>query len=231
VSDGAPIEPFVKTMHGNRFRDITGQTFNRLTVVCITEMRRRGEYAWLCNCSCGGQTTLLAYLITSGRVMSCGCLGKNNLPRKMPKHGMATTRVYKAWAGIKDRCRNPKSTAYHNYGGRGITVCERWASFEAFISDMGPRPPGASLDRIDNNGNYEPSNCRWATPEEQGNNRRNNHRIEYNGETKTISEWTRVMGISFKVLAGRLERGWPVDVALTAPPFFRPKERRKRRSE
>jgi hypothetical protein len=134
------------------------------------------------------------------------------------KHGMNRTPTHHAWCGMISRCENPNESGYHNYGGRGIRVCESWRTdFSAFFSDMGAKPPGKSLDRIDNNGNYEPSNCRWATRKEQNRNRRNNVFITHNGETQCMEEWAQRLRVSPRAIAKRLERGVPVDQVLVAP--------------
>jgi len=143
----------------------------------------------------------------------------------MPKlsHGQSkrtrqkATAVYLCWASMKSRCLSPKDQRYPRYGGRGISVCDRWLEFENFLTDMGERPRGRSLDRIDNDGNYEPGNCRWATQLEQQSNRRSNRLLTFRGETLCMTEWARRIGISAQALFTRLKRGWPVDVALVAP--------------
>lgn len=127
-----------------------------------------------------------------------------------PRH----SRTYQAWADMKSRCSNPRQPKFAYYGGRGITVCERWLKFENFLADMGEAPEGLTLDRINNDGNYEPSNCRWATRFEQSNNTRLTSRITFNGATLSRSEWARRLGISSDTLAHRLKRGWPLEKAL-----------------
>lgn len=127
------------------------------------------------------------------------------------------TPTYDSWAHMKGRCLNPNDDRFSSYGGRGITVCERWMLFENFLADMGERPEGLSIDRIDNDGNYEPSNCRWATASQQMNNRRTNHFLEHGGQRKTVTEWSRNLGVSHEVIRTRIRRGWDVDAALTRP--------------
>lgn len=137
------------------------------------------------------------------------------------KNGHAATREYKVWKSMRQRCNNQGCVNYAKYGGRGITVCARWDDFLLFLADMGQRPPGTSIDRIDNNGNYEPGNCRWATTSEQNANRRTQKNalwLEHNGERKTLCEWARVTGIKRKTLTDRIRRfGWPTDKAITTP--------------
>lgn len=134
-------------------------------------------------------------------------------------HGLTGSPTYRSWRGSRYRCENPLHPHYSRYGGRGIRVCDRWSnSFEDFLADMGLRPPGTSLDRIDNNGHYEPMNCRWATRQQQSSNRRNTHFVEFDGRRQSIGEWSREVGICVRVLANRLNMyGWSAHQALTTP--------------
>lgn len=148
--------------------NLIGQTFGRLTVLDYNSI----DCTWLCRCSCGNHTVVSTSFLKSGHTKLCGCY-KKIFGTKFKKHGMSHTAEYKAWIQMKQRCNNPNSSSYPYYGGKGITVCERWVqSFESFLSDLGRKPSKThSLDRIDPSGNYEPSNCRWATPFEQVHNR------------------------------------------------------------
>jgi hypothetical protein len=144
---------------------------------------------------------------------SCGCQNP-----KGTIHGMAYTSIYRVWKSMISRCFNRNNRNWHNYGGRGITVCERWMDFTLFFEDMGHNPPGLSLDRIDNNGSYCKENCRWASPREQGQNRRMSVLITFQGQTFCVSEWARRVGIKMDTVWKRLYvRGWTVDKALTTP--------------
>ena len=132
------------------------------------------------------------------------------------RHGLTDTPTHSSWCSMNSRCNNPKVHQYPYYGGKGIKVCERWKSFENFLSDMGPRPEGMTLDRINNTKDYEPSNCRWATRDEQSKNRTTSINITFNGKTQLLAEWARELGINPGTLANRLKSGWAIDRALTA---------------
>lgn len=132
-------------------------------------------------------------------------------------HGMSGTRVHRAWKAMLSRCRNPNNVSYPRYGGRGITVCEKWSSFESFLLDMGEPPAGASLDRIDNSKGYCKENCRWSSASDQARNRRSSTKLEMNGEVRSMIEWAEMYSIPYERLQARLNLGWPLDLALTTP--------------
>lgn len=149
--------------------------------------------------------------LQTNHTKSCGCFKKKG---SQYAHGMCKTKVYAVWACMKHRCSNPNAQGYKNYGGRGIRVCDRWQKFENFIEDMGFPPEGCSIDRIDNNGNYEPSNCRWATQKQQSSNHRKNVYIEYNGETMTASEFGRRHNLCIQTVLDRTHQGWSAQQIL-----------------
>lgn len=204
-------------------KDISGQRFGRLVVVGFSHTKRWRAY-WYCRCACGTVKSIRGDSLRSGRIVSCGCYNREiRIPASVAAsttHGMSGTPEHNAWKAMKGRCDNPNNREYPYYGGRGIQVCARWReSFETFYADMGPRPSRKhSLDRIDNDGDYSPDNCRWATRIMQANNKSSNRILEFNGKRQTIAEWSRETGISEKNITGRLNRrGWSIERTLTTP--------------
>ncbi len=200
-----------------------GMRFERLTVIAPAEPTYRSDgksrRRWKCRCDCGNETVVLQTCLRSGDTRSCGCLYRELLVSDRLTHGQSKTRLYTVWTHMKQRCFNPNDDRYADYGGRGITVCDAWReSFEIFLQDMGPRPLGHTLDRIDNDGNYEPANCRWATAAEQARNKRNNIIVEWRGARMTLKDAAQLKGIHPATVWCRLERGWSLERALTTPP-------------
>lgn len=205
--------------------DLTGKKFGKWTVIKEVEPQREPNghlrHRWMCKCDCGTVRTVKGRYLTSGRSCSCGCDRISKNAKRMITHNMYKTRIYKVWEDMKSRCDNPHNNRYKNYGGRGITICNSWRenflNFYEWAINNGYTDK-LTIDRIDVNGNYEPSNCRWATPKEQANNRTNNHRITYEGKTLTITQWSEITGINRDALYHRLiTRGWDVERALTKP--------------
>lgn len=181
--------------------------YGRLSVIA------NAKGGWLCRCDCGTEKVIRTQGLKSGAAQSCGC--SLQLIRNRPtKHGMSKTSSYRLWVSMMDRCSRPSVPNFSYYGGRGIKVCERWQTFENFHADMGERPEGMTLDRIDTNGNYEPSNCRWASHQQQGANRRNNRMLTLNGVTKPLPLWCSELGLNPVTVSGRLRRGASPEAAL-----------------
>lgn len=189
--------------------DLTGKKYGRLTVVGPASSRLGPHRRWECVCRCGRKSTVSGAHLRSGNTTSCGCRKRETqreLPALTTKHGGAASREYRAWARMRTRCGNKNTHDWKDYGGRGIRVCARWRKFENFFADMGACPAGCSLDRIDVNGNYSPRNCRWATVEQQVNNRRNTRWITWRGVRMTMTQWARKKGRSAGWLHKRLSR-------------------------
>ena len=179
-----------------------GLKFHRLIVVERLPGGRRLRYR--CLCDCGRLTEAYGENLRNGHVKSCGCFRVEHATAKNAKHGLSKTLTYKTWKGMRKRCLNQRDPAYPNYGGRGITICERWINYANFLSDMGECPPGRSIDRIDNDGPYSPENCRWATRIEQANNMRKTKLLTLYGETKPLAEWARLYGLKYHTLYQRV---------------------------
>lgn len=196
-----------------------GHRFGLLAVVGEVERTTPGPRRWSCQCDCGENTVVAQNNLTSGNSTSCGCQRKSTLIRRNTTHGRSNDPEYVSWLGIKHRCLNSRSNLYSHYGGRGIKVDLRWIeSYEAFITDVGRKPtPAHSIERIDVNGNYEPTNVTWATQKEQTRNTRRSRRVTINGITKTVSAWAEDVGLSPYCIYRRLNAGWPEAQAVTSP--------------
>jgi hypothetical protein len=168
------------------------------------------------DCSCGTRKTLSRYDVQRGAIKSCGCHRRRVSAQKVLTHGLSKTKIYMIWSAMIQRCENPDNKGFKNYGGRGITVCERWHDFENFYSDMGDRPTGKSIERKDNNGAYSPENCVWANRSDQNSNTRRNHFLEFGGVTDTMSGWARRIGIDPSAMIFRLKT-MPFEKAMTKP--------------
>lgn len=208
----------MRTPPKNRL-NLTGLTFGRLTVTKEGE-REKEQRRWYCLCECGNTVLVLQASLRSGSTTSCGCLHSEVVSNTFSTHRLSRSPEYLIWSSMKRRCYNQRNIGYALYGGRGIKVCDRWRNdFLAFLNDMGPRPSlKHSLDRIDNDRDYEPGNCRWATIQEQGRNKRSNHFLTFDGKTLTIAEWAELTNIPQIVLRSRINANrWSVERALTTP--------------
>ena len=199
------------------FIDLTGQRFGR-AIALERDYGFKGQAYWRCVCDCGKFFSTASHSLRVGDCKSCGCLNSEKARERSTKHGMKHTKAYRAWKHLKARCYNEKVKEFHNYGGRGIKVCDRWLeSFENFIADMGHPQPHESIDRINNDGDYCPENCRWTDSKTQSRNTRRNRFITLNGESKTIAEWSEITGIEESAITKRLKLGWSDHDALTKP--------------
>lgn len=201
--------------------NLVGKTFGRLIVIERAEnyftQNGKSERQWLCECQCGNKTVVLGHNLLKGQTQSCGCLAREHSAIRATRHGESDSRLYHIWTGMKQRCYNPKAKSYKDYGGRGITVCDEWKdNFQAFYDwamangydDM------LSIDRINSNDIYNPLNCRWATMEEQQNNKRNNHLLTYKGETLTVNQMARKYGLNIGVFKFNISKGIDVETAI-----------------
>ena len=200
------------------FRDLTGERFGLLIArECVGRAMNR-KAVWLCECDCGNTAFVESVHLTRGATRSCGCFARAQTIKIHTTHGQYGTPLYKRWRSMIARCTDPSSPSYRYYGGRGIRVCDEWTRFENFAKDMGGSfEKELSIDRINPDGNYDPSNCRWANVIDQANNKRTNRLIEFNGRTLTMAQTARMYGIKYETLQRRLGKGWTIEKALTYP--------------
>lgn len=194
-----------------KLKQMIGKNFGKLTVFSISHIKKQAF--WKCKCGCGNECIVAGSKLRNLSTRSCGCICKR-------QNGLAKSRSYKSWMAMKERCLNSYSSSYSRYGALGIKICERWlSSFQSFYEDMGERPIGKTLDRLDPFGNYFKENCRWATPSEQGLNKKTqNHLIEYNGQKKPLTFWSNQFGIGWATLRKRIvDLKWPIEKALNTP--------------
>lgn len=198
------------------FLDLTGHTYGRLTVVSYVS---RKPTKWSCRCSCGNTSVATTINLRSGNTTSCGCVHRERCSVASRTHGQTGSTEYRTWSHMIARCYNPRDTDFKDYGARGITVCDEWHySFEAFYRDMGPKPsPRHSIERVDNNSGYFAKNCIWGSPIQQANNQRQTIRLTLNGETRSLCDWARKIGVPRDRLYGRICLGWPTERVLTEP--------------
>lgn len=195
--------------------DLTDRQFGRWTVLYRAENAAPRIACWHCRCRCGTELPVRAGNLLSGASLSCGCLNEE----LSTTHGQSKTRTYRIWIGMRQRCENENRDWYRRYGGRGILVCRRWAVYENFLADMGECPPRLTLERNNNDGNYEPDNCRWATRKEQAQNLSTNRYLIYQGRTQTVTQWAEEIGLNPTTVAVRLFRypDWPIEKILSRP--------------
>lgn len=199
--------------------DLTGKRFGRLTVLRRSGTTRTpngsSRPVWSCRCDCGLEVEVPGPNLRIGNTQSCGCLRRETSPNRT--HGMTDSPEYQSWRGMWERCTNKANNHYHIYGGAGVHICDRWRDFKAFYEDMGARPTGTSLDRYPNqHGNYEPGNCRWATPKEQSRNTSRTVNITWDGVTLCRKDWAKRLGITEVALKVRINR-WGLQRAMTTP--------------
>lgn len=183
-----------------------GTVFNSLTYLHDVPRDSAGARTAVFRCACGAEKIMFLANVTSGKSKSCGCESRQATIARSTTHGMSRTATYRSWSHMLDRCYNPKDKRYPDYGGRGIRVCDRWAaSFENFLADMGEKPAGRTIDRIENNIGYQPGNCRWATAAEQANNRRSNIVLRVDGMPSRIADVSDKLGLSYETMRRRIQ--------------------------
>lgn len=200
-------------------KDLSGQKFNRWTVLSFFGIKE-GKAYWNCRCSCGVERAVMGTALKGGHSQSCGCIRADVAIEKNTTHGLTKHPLYSVWKGIHGRCRGYNPDDVPCYVDQHITVCDRWSGpegFVNFIEDMGDRPEGTQIDRIDNSKGYSPENCRWVTCKENQRNRRTTKNITFNGKTQCVAAWTEELGFGKGTLLARLARGWSVEKALTTP--------------
>lgn len=215
-------------MDNTHIEDLMGQTFNMLTVTAYAGRRsKENKPYWVCRCECGNEKIVSSANLKSGAVKSCGCLPKNMNRERMKvqnrTHGKSKTRLYRIYSQMRTRCYNQAHVFFHRYGGRGITICDEWQDFAVFYEwavNNGYKD-GLTIDRINNDGNYEPNNCRWVDTKKQQRNRCTNHNVTINGETHCLSEWAEINGLSYATVLGRLYHGWDDVRAVTTQPLIK----------
>lgn len=200
------------------FVDITGCRFGRLTVLAARDPGGRWGVA-LCRCDCGEIRSVERKSLRAGRAKSCGCSTREEMASRSTTHGWSRTPEYRAWIDLRRRCGTPTDPYFSHYGARGIRVCIEWQeSFDAFLRDMGPRPgPRYSIDRVDNDGNYEPGNCRWATVPRQNRNKRCTRWITIAGDKRALADWAEIVGLKPTTILQRIRAGWDHERAVLAP--------------
>ena len=198
--------------------ELKGKRFGKLLVVGYLGQNKYHKTVWLVRCDCGTEKAVIGSSMTSGSTTSCGCDRDRAVKNLNWKHGGRGSTEYNIWKNMRQRCNNPRNPAYKNYGARGVKICARWDDFSLFLKDVGKRPTERhTLDRIDNDGNCESGNCRWALRRTQSRNTRRNRRMTYKGKTQVLTDWANELDIDFYALMWRLDNGWTVERAFTTP--------------
>lgn len=201
---------YVKGVRGRVAENLSGQKFNRLTAIDRDASKTKRVY-WNCTCECGSFISVAACDLKSGHTKSCGCFNQESRIANNTTHGMSGTPTYISWLNMIDRCYDHTNKRFDSYGGRGIYVCDSWKTFEGFFADMGVRPAKMTLERIDVNGNYDPSNCKWATAKEQANNWRKSIRAKYQGSTYTATQLSEMLEVNYERIVWAIKKygdGW-----------------------
>ncbi len=203
----------------NDMIDLTGQKFDRLAVIRRDKNTKRDQTTWLCLCDCGQTKIIRGDHLRNNTIKSCGCLRTEIVSKITHGHSRRNkiSNTYYSWINMIRRCNDPTNNRYSRYGGRGIFVCDRWLKFSTFLADMGERLREQQIDRINNNDGYYKENCRWTTPKQNSRNRKNNHKITFNGKTQCISEWAEELDVNSRTISSRLNRGWSVEKTLATP--------------
>lgn len=201
--------------------NITGKRFGKLVAIKTIGKNKNGGYLWQCKCDCGNEITASVGNLNNGHTKSCGCLRSDQCKTNFTKHGLESTRLYDIWRDMRLRCYDERNIPYNRYGGRGITICDEWKEDVKAFYDWAMANgynDGLTIERIDNDGNYSPENCRLATVKEQANNRRSNVLVTHEGKTQTMKEWAHEVGIPYKAVWARMQKlGWSAERALTEP--------------
>ena len=199
--------------------NMIGKKFNRLTVVCEYGRDKQGRCRYLCRCDCGNEKVIFGGHLRSGRIKSCGCYAREVASAVNTKYAKEDKILYTTWIGMRQRCNNKNVKLYYRYGGRGISICEEWDDYLKFFhwAIENGYEKGKQLDRINNDGNYEPLNCRWVTRTENNNNKSNVKQYEIKGITHTLTEWCQINNVRRNTVKARLSRGWDIEKALFTP--------------
>lgn len=193
--------------------DLIGQKFGRLVIIRKINNDLRGNHRWICQCDCGKKTIVLGNNLRNNNTRSCGCLRTKHGNSKVGK----ISKTYKSWQQMVQRCTNINNPRFKDYGNRGIKVCRRWMKFVNFLEDMGERPLDKCIDRINNDGNYCKSNCKWSTSKQNSRNRRDHRIVIFNGKTQCLASWADETGIRANTLLYRINNGWSIQEAFTTP--------------